>query len=392
MIEGTLENENKALFIGIRICQEVALNNLWCAIKLGSASSFDFKGLIFDNITIAQSHRGLGLQIRGGNTHIAFLYSPCVGNVSEITFSNINISAKYYDPSWWRRAEPIYLTTCPRDSSAKEGSISNVVFINIIANSENGVFLSGSKHGLLSNLRFINVNLTCRRWKNYSSGLIDYRPGCQELVNHSIARVIMDHTEGLEVENVNMRWSDHQSGHWNNPLDFRPSTGVNGLSNRMVDELEELWKKLIITEEEGVNGLSNRMVDELEELWKKLIITEEEIYTVLYQIQRFAILQEEIPNHIERNLHSTLPLTTTYFPFPSDLRKKIIHAGSYGGGNNIKNEFVQTMEGKAVLGESYDLICLDSGSSLFTIGFDPPQCMSIPCKIFFTSFCSCEHI
>ena len=52
------------------------------------------------------------------------------------------------------------MTTCPRDSSAKEGSISNVVFINITANSENGVFLSGSKHGLLSNLRFINVNLT----------------------------------------------------------------------------------------------------------------------------------------------------------------------------------------------------------------------------------------
>lgn len=36
------------------------------AIKLGSASWFDFKGLVFDNITIAESHRGLGLQIRDG--------------------------------------------------------------------------------------------------------------------------------------------------------------------------------------------------------------------------------------------------------------------------------------------------------------------------------------
>nr|POF16045.1 putative polygalacturonase [Quercus suber] len=195
----------------------LTVTNCWIrtkssAIKLGSASSFDFKGLIFDSITIVQSHRGLGLQIRDG------------GNVSDITFSNINISTRYYDPSWWGRAEPIYVTTCPRDSSVKEGSISNVVFINITANSENGVFLSGSKHGLLSNLRFINVNLTYRRWTNYSGGLIDYRPGCQGLVNHSIAGIIMEHIEGLEVENVNMRWSDHQSGHWNNPLDFRPST------------------------------------------------------------------------------------------------------------------------------------------------------------------------
>lgn len=38
------------------------------AIKLGSASSFDFVHLLFDNITIFESHRGLGLQIRdGGN-------------------------------------------------------------------------------------------------------------------------------------------------------------------------------------------------------------------------------------------------------------------------------------------------------------------------------------
>ncbi|KAF3946301.1 hypothetical protein CMV_027420 [Castanea mollissima] len=165
----------------------LTVTNCWIrtkssAIKLGSASSFNFKGLIFDNITIVQSHRGLGLQIRDG------------GNVSDITFSNINISTRYYDPSWWGRAEPIYVTTCPRDSSAKEGSISNVVFINITANSEN-----------------------------------DYRPGCQGLVNHSIAGIIMEHIEGLEVENVNMRWSDQQFGHWNNPLDFKPST-INNIS------------------------------------------------------------------------------------------------------------------------------------------------------------------
>ncbi|CAK7342446.1 unnamed protein product [Dovyalis caffra] len=187
------------------------------AIKLGSASWFEFKGLVFDNITIVDSHRGLGLQIRDG------------GNVSDITFSNINISTRYYDPSWWGRAEPIYVTTCPRDSSSKEGSISNLQFINITANSENGVFLSGSKGGLLSNLKFINMNLNYRRWTNYPGGLVDYRPGCQGLVNHSAAGIIMEHIEGFEVENVNMRWSNYHNELWDNPLDFRPWT-VNNIS------------------------------------------------------------------------------------------------------------------------------------------------------------------
>ncbi|KAJ4829575.1 hypothetical protein Tsubulata_031627 [Turnera subulata] len=182
------------------------------AIKLGSASLFDFKYLVFDNITIVDSHRGLGFQIRDG------------GNVSDIVFSNINISTRYYDPSWWGRAEPIYVTNCPRNSSSRVGSVSNLTFINITANSENGVFLSGTKRGLLTNLKFINMNLTYRRWTNYVGGLVDYRPGCQGLVNHSAAGIIMEHIEGFQVENVNMRWSSYQNEQWDNPLDFRPST------------------------------------------------------------------------------------------------------------------------------------------------------------------------
>ncbi|KAL4339756.1 hypothetical protein GQ457_08G016280 [Hibiscus cannabinus] len=165
------------------------------AIKLGSASWFEFKNLVFDNITIVDSHRGLGFQIRDG------------GDVNDVTFSNINISTRYYHPSWWGRAEPIYVTTCPRNSNSKEGS----------------------EGGLLRNLRFININLTYRRWTNYKGGLVDYRPGCQGLVNHSIAGIIMEHIDGLEVENVNMKWMDGRTVQWNNPLDFRPST-VNNIS------------------------------------------------------------------------------------------------------------------------------------------------------------------
>ncbi|PIA48521.1 hypothetical protein AQUCO_01400836v1 [Aquilegia coerulea] len=187
------------------------------AIKLGSASWFDFKGLVFDNITIVDSHRGLALQIRDG------------GNVSDITFSNINISTRYYDSSWWGRAEPIYVTNCPRDQSTNAGFISNLLFTNITADSENGVFLSGCKGGLLSNLKFINVNLMYRRRTNYTGGMVDYRPGCQGLVNHSTAGIIMEHIEGFEAENVNMRWHSNHLRGWNNPLDFNPST-VNNIS------------------------------------------------------------------------------------------------------------------------------------------------------------------
>lgn len=121
------------------------------------------------------------------------------------------------------------MTTCPRYLSSKEGSISNLLFINITVNSENGLFLSGSKGGLLSNLRFINMNITYRRRTKYADGLVDYRPGCQGLVKHNSAGILMEHINGLEVENVYMRWSGDRTWKWNNPLEFRPST-VNDIS------------------------------------------------------------------------------------------------------------------------------------------------------------------
>lgn len=146
------------------------------------------------------------------------------GNVDDIVFSNIRISTRYYDPSWWGRAEPIYITTCPRDSSSKAGTISNILFVNISATSENGVFLSGSGGGFLRNLRFKNVHLTYKRITRDPGGLYDYRPGCQGLVNNSMGGIMMEHVSGLEIENVKMRWFKSNSKGWNNPLQFRPST------------------------------------------------------------------------------------------------------------------------------------------------------------------------
>ena len=48
------------------------------AIKLGSASLFDFTGLVFDNITIFESHRGLAFQIRDGGKLLQYFFFPYI--------------------------------------------------------------------------------------------------------------------------------------------------------------------------------------------------------------------------------------------------------------------------------------------------------------------------
>ena len=150
-----------------------------CAVKLGSESCFDFSNIVFDDITISESHRGLGIQLRDqGNCSVAILlkqmtvllafpydyklgisrqwcccqsvvgstnienvgFKCCTlqllifnsstrclhfwvvvatGSIYNITFSNILINTRYYDPSWWGNSEPIYVTACPRDPLTK---------------------------------------------------------------------------------------------------------------------------------------------------------------------------------------------------------------------------------------------------------------------------------
>lgn len=59
----------------------LTVTNCWIrsrssAIKLGSGSFYDFKGLVFNNITIDDSHRGLGMQIRDGGNLSLVPFSP----------------------------------------------------------------------------------------------------------------------------------------------------------------------------------------------------------------------------------------------------------------------------------------------------------------------------
>lgn len=91
------------------------------------------------------------------------------------------------------------------------------------------MFLSGCKGGLIRNLIFSNVDLSFRRWTNYVGGLVDYRPGCSGLVNHSMAGMIMEYVDGLVLQNVSMKWSQNGSVGWDRPLDFRAST-VNNIT------------------------------------------------------------------------------------------------------------------------------------------------------------------
>jgi len=134
------------------------------------------------------------------------------------------MSTRYYHPSWWGFAEPIYVTACPRTVATVIGSVNNVHYINITATSENGIFLSGSEESFLKGLHFSNVNITLVRWTNFTAGYHDYRPGCQGLVMHRMSGLFMEYVEDVWMEKMILQWKGCGMKDWGLPFDITPST------------------------------------------------------------------------------------------------------------------------------------------------------------------------
>eukprot|EP00250_Pteridium_aquilinum_P010066 c19130_g1_i1 orf=64-1611(-) len=186
-----------------------------CGVKLGSATSFNFYGLNFNDIHIVDSHRGIGLQLR----------DP--GNIFDVVFSNFNITTRYYDSSWWGRAEPIYVTSCPRTAVTAVGSITDITFVNITAVSENGIVLSGLEGGMLRNVRLENVTVYVQKVTNDTGGLLDYRPGCQGLVEHRNSGIFIENVSSLALDNVHIHLAPNVHRHIA-PIEWIPATVSEG--------------------------------------------------------------------------------------------------------------------------------------------------------------------
>jgi hypothetical protein len=111
--------------------RDCTLRSRAAAIKIGSESVSDLNDMIFENIEIYNTHRGLGIQLRDQ------------GDVSNIVFKNISASLQHEEYSWWGASEVVYVTAEPRFKGRKVGFVRNVTFEDIKVKSENGIFIDG---------------------------------------------------------------------------------------------------------------------------------------------------------------------------------------------------------------------------------------------------------
>jgi len=188
------------------VCEDVTVAN--CTLQSRSAGvrvgygRNPIRNCTFQNLTIRESNRGLGLFVRDE------------GSVENILFSNIVIRTRLHTGHWWGNAEPIHLSVIPQRKDGQTGRMRNIAFSNIIAESESGIVLYGSKPGDISNVSLDGVTLHIRNSSLNPSygGNFDLRPAYDTRVaifKHDIPAVFSRYTDGLTIRRLELEWDDN---------------------------------------------------------------------------------------------------------------------------------------------------------------------------------------
>jgi hypothetical protein len=166
------------------------------------------RNILVTNCIIEGSNRGIGIQNRDE------------GIIEHVVFSNILIEGRLFDDVWWGKAEPIYITSYKRENAdnkdarwrfaagqkeGETGKVRDIVFSNIICNSENGIFMGGDK-GKVKNIRLHNIQLKIERKTGYPCGLYDLRPSKKGIIPTRTAGYYIQSASEVWIQNCSLKW------------------------------------------------------------------------------------------------------------------------------------------------------------------------------------------
>lgn len=197
------------------------LKSTSCSIKLGSENMDAIRNVVISNCIIRSSNRAIGIQNRDE------------GVVENVIFDNIIIEGRLFDNVWWGKAEPIYVTAYKRQpgnardanwrfakgqTTGNVGVVRNILFSNIQAKSENGVFIGGEK-GKVENIKLRNIQLTIDKTTSFEGGIYDLRPSdTVGLLKTNIAGFYFDNAKNIVLQDCEVNWGNNKPSYFGHAL------------------------------------------------------------------------------------------------------------------------------------------------------------------------------
>jgi polygalacturonase len=217
--------------------------------------------LLFNNITIYDSNRGIGI------------FQRQKGNMENIIFSNISISTRLHSGQWWGHGESIHISSVPGLGSKETGSVKHVHFSNIIASSESGIIIYATAKNLIQDVSFDNVSLTIKpgRFSESYGGNIDLRPTNDVslgIFEHSIPAFYGNFVSDLSLRNMNVFWEKSLPSWFTHAVEIKnfETVVVNGLHEEGTNNASTIYLH-------GVNGFEVKEISSTSKN-KKLILAD----------------------------------------------------------------------------------------------------------------------
>jgi hypothetical protein len=192
-------------FVGYRgvseniVATNCTLASRSCGVRVGYGEN-DVRGCIFSNLVITDSNRGLGVFVRNK------------GSVSNILFFNVAITTRLHSARWWGNGEPIHVSAVPLPNEPKIGRIRNIRFSNVLARSESGIVMYGSKESVPSQIHMdhIRLEISAGTLSERSGGIFDLRPALQGkdggILPHRLAGCDLYRVDGVRINDLQVQW------------------------------------------------------------------------------------------------------------------------------------------------------------------------------------------
>lgn len=197
------------------IAENVSVTN--CVLSSRSAcirigyGEHPIRNLVFSNLVMETSNRGIGIFARNGSS------------IDNVLFDNIIINTHIFSGHWWGKGEPIHISALRDAPSGTAGTIKNIHFSNITATAETGILIQGSNIGSIENISFDGLRLTINNGK-YSKdygGNFDLRPAYpvdSAIFKHDIPGIYAQYVQGLYITNTHVDWGTNLSSYFTNGI------------------------------------------------------------------------------------------------------------------------------------------------------------------------------
>ena len=190
-------------------------------IRLGWSAS-DIRNLVFSNIIIRDSNRGIGIFVRGKE------------KIENVLMSNVIIETRFIDGSWWGLGEPLHVSVVPYHSEGELGSVSNLRLVNVTARSQAPVILYADRPGLIRDVLLDDFDLTISSGPLSSlyGGNLDLRPTSpadRGITSCDLAAVKAENVDNLNLHNLSLHWPSPV------PAFFRAGVELTGFRHAIID-------------------------------------------------------------------------------------------------------------------------------------------------------------